>query len=177
MSLTSGTRIGIYEIVAPIGAGGMGEVYRARDTRLNRDVALKILPDTFAADPSRVMRFRREAQLLATLNHPNIAQIYGFEEVAPQSEQAEASAAIVLELVDGRTLAERLREGPLPLDETRRHRPTDCRGSRDGPRVRHHPSRPEARQRQGEGGRHRQGARFRSGESVRSGRDGLDRLR
>ena len=118
VGLASRTRIGIYEIVAPIGAGGMGEVYRARDTRLNRDVALKILPDTFAADPSRVMRFRREAQLLATLNHINIAQIYGFEEVAPRSEQAVASAAIVLELVDGRTLADRCLEGPLPLDET-----------------------------------------------------------
>ena len=117
MSLASGTRIGIYEIVAPIGAGGMGEVYRARDTRLNRDVAVKILPDTFAADPSRVMRFRREAQLLATLNHANIAQIYGFEEVTPLSAQAVASAAIVLELVDGRTLADRRLEGPLPLDE------------------------------------------------------------
>ena len=118
VSLASGTRIGIYEIVAPIGAGGMGEVYRARDTRLNRDVALKILPDTFAADSSRVMRFRREAQLLATLNHVNIAQIYGFEEVAPRSAQAAAPAAIVLELVDGRTLADRCLEGPLPLDET-----------------------------------------------------------
>jgi len=117
VSLASGTRIGIYEIVAPIGAGGMGEVYRARDTRLNRDVAVKILPDTFAADPSRVMRFRREAQLLATLNHANIAQIYGFEEVTPLSAQAVASAAIVLELVDGRTLADRRLEGPLPLDE------------------------------------------------------------
>ena len=118
MSLASGTRIGIYEIVAPIGAGGMGEVYRARDTRLNRDVALKILPDTFAADTDRVMRFRREAHLLATLNHANIAQIYGFEEVAPPSDQAVASAAIVLELVDGRTLAERRLEGPLPLEDT-----------------------------------------------------------
>ena len=118
MSLASGTRIGIYEIVAPIGAGGMGEVYRARDTRLNRDVALKILPDTFAADTSRVMRFRREAHLLATLNHANIAQIYGFEEIAPRSEEAVASAAIVLELVEGPTLAERRLEGPLSVDET-----------------------------------------------------------
>lgn len=118
VSLASGTRIGIYEIVAPIGAGGMGEVYRARDTRLNRDVALKILPDTFAADTSRVTRFRREAQLLATLNHTNIAQIYGFEEIALRSDQAVASAAIGLELVDGRTIADRLLEGPLPLDDT-----------------------------------------------------------
>ena len=118
MSLASGTRISIYEIVAPIGAGGMGEVYRARDTRLNRDVALKVLPDTFAADTSRIARFRREAQLLATLNHPNIAQIYGLEEVAPRSTPAMPSAALVLELVEGRTLADRLAEGPLPLDDT-----------------------------------------------------------
>ncbi|HEU4927322.1 MAG TPA: protein kinase, partial [Vicinamibacterales bacterium] len=118
MSLASGTRINIYEIVGPIGAGGMGEVYRARDTRLNRDVALKVLPDTFAADTSRLARFRREAQLLATLNHPNIAQIYGLEEVAPRSSPAMPSAALVLELVDGRTLADRLAEGRLPLDDT-----------------------------------------------------------
>ena len=119
MSLASGTRIGVYEIGAPIGAGGMGEVYRAHDTRLSRDVALKILPDTFAADASRVARFRREAQVLATLNHANIAQIYGFEEVAPPSAKGVPSAAIVLELVEGPTLADRLAvEGPLPLDET-----------------------------------------------------------
>jgi serine/threonine-protein kinase len=118
VSLATGTRIGVYEIIAPIGAGGMGEVYRARDTRLSRDVALKILPETFAADTSRVSRFRREAQLLATLNHPNIAQIYGFEEVAAGSTQALPSSAIILELVDGSTLADRLVEGPLPIDET-----------------------------------------------------------
>ncbi len=117
MSLASGTRISIYEIVAPIGAGGMGEVYRARDTRLNRDVALKVLPDTFAADSGRVARFRREAQLLATLNHVNIAQIYGLEEIPARSPASTTSAALVLELVDGRTLADRLAEGPLPLDE------------------------------------------------------------
>ncbi|HET7697089.1 MAG TPA: protein kinase [Vicinamibacterales bacterium] len=117
MSLASGTRISIYEILGPLGAGGMGEVYRARDTRLNRDVALKVLPHTFAADISRVARFRREAQLLATLNHPNIAQIYGFEEIGPPSDPAVPSGAIVLELVDGPTLADRLAEGPLPVDE------------------------------------------------------------
>ena len=118
MSLASGTRISIYQIVAPIGAGGMGEVYRARDTNLNRDVALKVLPDTFAADSSRVARFRREAQLLATLNHPNIAQIYGLEEVVPRATAAMPSAALVLELVEGPTLADRLAQGPLPLDDT-----------------------------------------------------------
>ena len=81
MSLLPGARVGPYEIVAAIGAGGMGEVYRAGDTRLSRDVAIKILPDTFALDPERVARFKREAQVLASLNHPHIAQIYGIEEV------------------------------------------------------------------------------------------------
>ena len=80
MALTAGTRLGHYEIVGTLGAGGMGEVYRARDRTLNRDVALKVLPELFAADPERVTRFTREAQTLASLNHPNIAQIHGFEE-------------------------------------------------------------------------------------------------
>ena len=79
MSLTPGTRLGPYEIVAPIGAGGMGEVYRAKDTKLNRDVAIKVLPESFALDADRAARFTREAQVLASLNHPNIAQIYGIE--------------------------------------------------------------------------------------------------
>ncbi len=79
MQLASGTRIGIYEVRNLLGAGGMGEVYRARDTRLNRDVALKILPDAFSRDPDRLMRFEREAEMLATLNHPHIAQVYGVE--------------------------------------------------------------------------------------------------
>jgi Tol biopolymer transport system component len=118
MSLASRTRIGNYEIIALIDAGGMGEVYRARDMRLNRDVALKILPEALAADSGRIARFRREAQVLATLNHTNIAQIYGFEEVAPRADQATPSAAIILELIDGPTLANRLKDGPLPLDET-----------------------------------------------------------
>ncbi len=106
MALLPGTQLGAYEIVAPIGAGGMGEVYRARDKRLKRDVAIKILPDVFASDPERLARFQREAELLATLNHPNIAQIYGIEE-----------RALVLELVEGPTLADRIAKGPLPLDE------------------------------------------------------------
>ncbi|MGH9409999.1 MAG: protein kinase domain-containing protein, partial [Vicinamibacterales bacterium] len=79
MPLTAGQRVGSYEIVSPIGAGGMGEVYRARDTKLNRDVAVKVLPDAFASDPDRLARFTREAQTLATLNHPNIATVYGVE--------------------------------------------------------------------------------------------------
>jgi eukaryotic-like serine/threonine-protein kinase len=111
MSLSSGTRLGTYEILALIGAGGMGEVYRARDPKLNRDVALKILPDIFSRDPDRLSRFAREAQLLAALNHPHIAAIYGFEESA-------GVPALVLELVEGPTLADRLRAGPIPIDET-----------------------------------------------------------
>ena len=106
MSLSSGARLGPYTVLSAIGVGGMGEVYRARDTRLNRDVAIKILPDLFAADADRVARFQREAQVLATLNHPHIAQIYGVED-----------RALVLELVNGPTLAERIAQGPLPLDE------------------------------------------------------------
>jgi Tol biopolymer transport system component len=110
LALNSGTRFGSYEIVAPLGSGGMGEVYRARDGRLNREVAIKVLPSSFAADADRLARFRREAQVLAALNHPQIAAIYGLEE----SGDVEA---IVLELVPGETLAERLAKGPLPVDE------------------------------------------------------------
>src|SRR5215471_18182446 len=110
MSLASGTRLGPYEITALIGAGGMGEVYRARDTKLNRDVALKILPDAFVLDGDRIARFRREAQVLASLNHPNIAAIYGFEDRG-------STHALVLELVEGPTLADRIVKGPIPLDE------------------------------------------------------------
>ena len=102
-------RVGWYEIVALIGTGGMGEVYRTRDTKLNRDVALKVLPAEFAADPARLARFRREAQLLAALNHPNIAAIHGFEE-------SSGVHALVLELVEGPTLADLITRGPLPLD-------------------------------------------------------------
>ena len=93
MSVAPGVRLGPYEIVGPIGAGGMGEVYRARDTKLNRDVAIKILPDVFAHDAERVARFTREAQTLASLNHPNIAQIYGvLEHAASPPEPAEAGS-------------------------------------------------------------------------------------
>jgi eukaryotic-like serine/threonine-protein kinase len=108
--LAAGLRVGPYEIVAPLGAGAMGEVYRACDTKLNRVVALKVLPERFALDPDRLARFTREAQLLATLNHPNIAAIYGLEE----SSRAQA---LVMELVDGPTLAERIALGPISLDE------------------------------------------------------------
>jgi len=107
MPLTSGTRLGPYEILSPIGKGGMGEVYRAHDTKLDRDVAIKVLPEEFALDDERLARFEREAKLLASLNHPNIASIYGFE-----------SNALVLELVEGPTLAERIEEGPISVEET-----------------------------------------------------------
>src|SRR5438477_8703957 len=100
MSLGPGARLGPYEILSAIGAGGMGEVYRARDTRLKREVAIKVLPDSFANDPDRIARFEREAELLASLNHPHIAAIHGFED-------ADGVRALVMELVDGPTLADR----------------------------------------------------------------------
>ena len=110
-SILSGQRrIGSYEIVGLLGAGAMGEVYRARDTKLNREVALKVLPPMFALDPDRLARFQREAQALAALNHPNIAAIYGLED-------SSGVQALVLELVDGPTLADRIADGPLPLNE------------------------------------------------------------
>ena len=105
-----GDMIGPYRIDSPLGAGGMGEVYRARDTNLNRDVAIKILPASVANDPERLARFRREAQVLAALQHPNIAVIYGLEE-RPIGQHGSAGTAIVMELVDGQTLAERLDGG------------------------------------------------------------------
>lgn len=110
MVLSTGTRLGTYEVLAPIGAGGMGEVYRARDTRLKREVAIKVLLRAWADDPDRLLRFQREAELLAAVNHPNIAAIYGVEEV-------DGIKALVLELVEGPTLADRLTRGPIPLHE------------------------------------------------------------
>src|ERR1700694_4193958 len=99
MPLSFGTRLGHYEILAPIGAGGMGEVYKARDTKLKREVAIKVLPEAFARDPERMARFQREARVLASLNHPNIAAIYGVED-----------RALIMELVEGKDL-----RGPLPV--------------------------------------------------------------
>src|SRR6266853_1455128 len=108
MALTVGNRLGSYEILAPIGAGGMGEVYRAKDTKLDREVAIKVLPSALARDPERLARFEREAKVLASLNHPNIAQIYGIEESG-------TGRALVMELVPGATL-----KGPMPLAEALR---------------------------------------------------------
>ena len=110
MSFSSGHKLAHYEILEPIGKGGMGEVYRARDGKLGRDVAIKVLPDEFAQNTERLRRFQREAKILASLNHPNIAAIYGVE-------QSGSTHYLVLELVPGETLAERIARGPIPVDE------------------------------------------------------------
>jgi serine/threonine protein kinase len=110
LTLAPGTRLGPYEIGALLGAGGMGEVYRARDRKLDRDIAIKILPKALAADPDRISRFEREAKTLAALNHPNIAHIHGLEE-------SDGIRALVMELVEGPTLADRISQGPVPLDD------------------------------------------------------------
>ena len=110
MALSLGTTLGPYQVTAKIGEGGMGEVWQARDTKLDRDVALKVLPEAFTSDPDRLARFEREAKVLASLNHPNIGSIYGLEE-------AEGVRALVLELVEGPTLADRIKQGPIPIDE------------------------------------------------------------
>src|SRR5215475_12134754 len=110
MSLDVGTRLGSLEITALLGKGGMGEVYRARDAKLKREVAIKILPEEFSRDPARVSRFQREAKVLASLNHPNIAAIYDLQE-------ANDTRFLVLELVEGETLADRIQRGPIPIEE------------------------------------------------------------
>ena len=110
MSISPGTRFGPYEIADEIGAGGMGVVYRATDTKLDRDVAIKVLPESMAADAERIARFDREAKMLAALNHPNIAQIHGLED-------SDGTTALIMELVEGPTLADRIEQGALPADE------------------------------------------------------------
>ena len=110
MSLKLGTHLGHHEILSLIGVGGMGEVYRARDTKLKRDVAIKVLPEAFASNPERLARFQREAEVLASLEHPNIARIYGLHD-------SDGVRAIVMEYVEGPTFAERISQGPIPLDE------------------------------------------------------------
>jgi eukaryotic-like serine/threonine-protein kinase len=116
MALSAGARVGPYEIQSALGVGGMGEVYRARDTKLRRDVAIKILPEAVAADPDRIARFQREAEVLAALNHPHVAAVYGIEE-STASPAGHATLAIVMELVAGDTLADRIARGPIDLDE------------------------------------------------------------
>src|SRR5262245_61124315 len=110
MLIDVGTRVGSLEITALLGKGGMGEVYRAHDAKLKREVAIKVLPQEFSRDGDRVSRFHREAEVLASLNHPNIAAIYDLQE-------SNGSRYLVLELVEGETLAERIARGPIPLDE------------------------------------------------------------
>ena len=114
MPLTPGMRLNHYDIIAPLGSEGMGEVSSARDTRLERDVAIKVLPSAFSSDPDRLERFVHEAKILASLNHPNIGAIYGLEET-PAGERY-----LILELVEGESLSERLARGPLPLEEALR---------------------------------------------------------
>ena len=111
MKVQSGAHLGAYEILSPLGAGGMGEVWKARDTKLHRDVAIKTLPHELVRDPDRLARLEREARLLASLNHPNIAIIHGFDE-------HDGTRFLVLEFVDGETLEDRLRRGPLPIQDT-----------------------------------------------------------
>ena len=123
MTLPAGTRLGNYEIVAQIGAGGMGEVYRAKDPKLAREVAIKVLPEDFFEGEERRLRFEREAKLLASLNHPNIAAIYSFEEI-PGSSSVLDPGLLVMELLDGESLRDRLRAGPC-----RRRRPSSSRRS------------------------------------------------
>ena len=110
MAFAPGTRLGVYEVNAPIGEGGIGQVYRAMDTTLGRQVAIKILPDAFASDPERLARFEREARTLASLNHPHIAAIYGFEKSVDRH-------ALVMELVEGEDLPQRIAPGAIPFDE------------------------------------------------------------
>ena len=112
MALTPGTRLGVYEVIALLGEGGMGQVYRATDTKLKRQVAIKILPPSVAADHDRLARFQREAEVLASLNHPNIAGIYGLEESG-------GATALVMELVEGEDLSAIIARGPIPVAEAR----------------------------------------------------------
>ena len=161
MTLAAGTRIGVYEVSAPLGAGGMGEVYRARDSKLNRDVALKVLPAALAADPDRLARFTREAQTLAALNHPNIAAHLRRrgEQRRPRADHGAGRRRRSLG-------ADRPR--PSPAGRSASDRQTDRRGTGSRARARHRPSRPQARQHQGPRRRHREGARLRPRQSARS---------
>jgi hypothetical protein len=117
MSLAPGSRVGAYEITGLLGAGGMGEVYRARDSKLKRDVAIKVLPADVASDRERLARFQREAEVLASLNHPHIAHIYGIEDGTPEGVPYERFTALIMELVEGEDLSQRIARGPIPIDE------------------------------------------------------------
>ncbi|MEQ1910690.1 MAG: serine/threonine-protein kinase [Vicinamibacterales bacterium] len=149
MALAPGTRLGVYEITAQIGEGGMGAVYRATDTSLSRQVAIKVLPDAFAADPDRVARFTREAKVLASLNHPHIASIYGLE-TGPALPGLPASPAfIVMELVEGDDLSQRIDKGAIPLDEALPIAKQIAEALEAAHEPGDHSSRPETREHQG----------------------------
>ena len=142
MALTPGTRLGVYEITAQIGVGGMGEVYRATDSNLKRSVAIKVLPASVAGDADRLARFQREAEVLAALNHPNIAAIYGLEKTPDFT-------ALVMELVEGDDLSQRIARGADSARRSAADREADRGGARSGARAGDHPSRSEAREHQG----------------------------
>ena len=165
MSLASGTRLGAYEIVSLLGAGGMGEVYRARDTRLKRDVAIKVLPDCSRPIPTGLLGSSAKREVLASLNHPHIAAIYGIEDMSFDTLSIR-SCALILELVEGATLAERI----APRGDYVGGSPGDCaadrRGAGSGARERHRASRSEAGEHQDHAGRCGQGPRLRTREGV-----------
>ena len=153
--MLTGRRIGVYQIQTLLGAGGMGEVYRARDTKLGREVAIKILPHVFTSDPERLARFEREARILAALNHPHVAAIYGVEE-------GEGLRAIVLELVEGETLADRLLRGPVPVAEALAIAAADRRCARCRAREGDRSPRSQTGEHQDHSGRRREGAGLRA---------------
>lgn len=117
LALSPGIRLGVYDITAPLGEGAMGRVWRARDTTLDRDVAIKVLPEAFAHDPGRLARFTREAKTLAALTHPNIAAIHGLEEARSGGSSHPPITALVMELVEGDDLSQRIARGAIPIDE------------------------------------------------------------
>ena len=143
-----GTKLAHYEITSHLGSGGMGEVYQATDSKLGRSVAIKLLPEAFTHDSERAARFEREARVLASLNHSNIAAIYGLEESGERK-------FLVMELVAGETLAERIKRGPIPVDEVARDCEADLRSAGSGARERHHSSRSETREYEDHAGRAR----------------------
>ena len=159
--LDPGDSLGPYEVLEFLGAGGMGEVYRARDGKLNRDVALKVRSEPFAPDSDHLARFKREAHVLASLNHPNIAAIYGLEE-------STGVPALVLELVEGPTLADRIARGAIPIERGAFDRDANRGRAESGARARDSPSRPETVQHQGALRQHDQDSGFWAGEGVRA---------
>ena len=176
MTLSAGTRLGPYEILAPLGAGGMGEVYRARDPKLARDVAVKVLPEGFLEGEEGRERFEREAKLLATLNHPNIAAVYSFEEIPSSSSSSSSSSVpvLVMELLEGESLRTRLAQGPFAPRRATELAIQMARGPRRGAREGRRPPRPEAREPLDHEGRPPQDPRLRPREAGGRGRDGSE---